>query len=91
MIIYKVRCCYRRRAGSLSPARATTPPSLFRFALLCASPRKHSTDTVLTCSQDIITGDEIISDSYDLKEIDGVAYEADCRKITVGGETFGAY
>ncbi len=39
--------------------------------------------------QDIITDDEIISDSYDLKEIDGVVYEADCKKITVGGETFG--
>lgn len=34
--------------------------------------------------QDIITGDEIISDSYDLKEIDGVAYEANCSKITIG-------
>jgi hypothetical protein len=45
----------------------------------------------LTLSQDILTGDEIISDSYDLKEIDGVAYEADCRKITIGGESFGAY
>ena len=40
-------------------------------------------------AQDILTGDEIISDSYDLKEIDGVVYEADCKKITVGGETFG--
>ena len=48
---------------------------------------RHS---VLTRLQDIITGDEIISDSYNLKEIDGVAYEADCSKITVGGETFGA-
>ncbi|EAT90197.1 translationally-controlled tumor protein-like protein [Parastagonospora nodorum] len=38
--------------------------------------------------KDIITDDEIISDSYDLKLIDGVAYEADCRKITVGGESF---
>ncbi|KAH8728167.1 translationally controlled tumor protein [Phaeosphaeriaceae sp. PMI808] len=38
--------------------------------------------------KDILTGDEIISDSYDLKEVDGVAYEADCRKITVGGESF---
>jgi hypothetical protein len=38
--------------------------------------------------KDIITGDEIISDSYNLKEIDGVAYEADCSKITIGGETF---
>lgn len=28
----------------------------------------------------------MISDSYDLKEVDGVAYEADCRKITVGGD-----
>ena len=33
----------------------------------------------------------MISDSYDLKEVDGVVYEADCRKITVGGESFGAY
>jgi hypothetical protein len=41
--------------------------------------------------QDLLTGDEIISDSYDLKEIDGVVYEADCKKISVGGETFGAH
>nr|POE86541.1 translationally-controlled tumor protein like [Quercus suber] len=34
--------------------------------------------------KDIITGDELISDSYDIKEIDGVVYEADCKKITVG-------
>jgi hypothetical protein len=39
-------------------------------------------------AQDIITGDELISDSYNLKEIDGVAYEADCSKITIGGESF---
>ncbi|RYN43826.1 hypothetical protein AA0112_g440 [Alternaria arborescens] len=38
--------------------------------------------------KDILTGDEIISDSYNLKEIDGVVYEADCTKITVGGESF---
>lgn len=37
--------------------------------------------------QDIITGDELISDSYNLKEIDGVVYEADCSKITIGGDT----
>jgi hypothetical protein len=34
--------------------------------------------------QDIITGDEIISDSYDLKEIDGTVYEVDCAMITLG-------
>lgn len=39
--------------------------------------------------QDILTGDEIISDSYNLKEIDGVVYEADCTRIKVGGESFG--
>lgn len=32
--------------------------------------------------QDILTNDEIISDSYDLKEIDGIVYEADCAMIT---------
>ena len=43
---------------------------------------------LITFVQDIISGDELISDSYDLKEVDGVAYEADCAKITIGGETF---
>ncbi|KAK8158014.1 microtubule/calcium-binding protein [Phyllosticta citrichinensis] len=36
--------------------------------------------------KDIITGDELISDSYNLKEIDGVVYEADCQKITIGND-----
>ncbi|KAL1296740.1 hypothetical protein AAFC00_000210 [Neodothiora populina] len=38
--------------------------------------------------KDIITGDELISDSYDLKLIDGAVYEADCKKITIGAESF---
>jgi len=38
--------------------------------------------------KDLITGDELISDSYNLREVDGVVYEADCKKISVGGETF---
>lgn len=37
---------------------------------------------------DIITGDEVISDSYPMQEIDGIAYEINCRKITIGAETF---
>ncbi|CAG8982767.1 hypothetical protein HYALB_00001048 [Hymenoscyphus albidus] len=35
--------------------------------------------------KDIITGDEIISDSYDLIEVDGAVYEIDCQMITEGG------
>ena len=46
---------------------------------------------ILTRFQDIITGDEILSDSYNLKEIDGVAYEADCKKITIGNDNIGAF
>ncbi|KAH7037676.1 Mss4-like protein [Microdochium trichocladiopsis] len=30
------------------------------------------------------TGDELISDSFDVKEVDGVAYEADCAMIEIG-------
>ena len=37
-------------------------------------------------SQDIVTGDEIISDTYNLKEIDDVVYEVDCRKVTKGAD-----
>jgi hypothetical protein len=35
-------------------------------------------------AQDIISGDEIISDSYDLKEVDGIVYEAECAMIVEG-------
>jgi hypothetical protein len=38
--------------------------------------------------QDILTDDEIISDVYDLKEVDGVVYEANCANIKIGGESF---
>jgi len=38
--------------------------------------------------KDLITQDEIISDSYNLKEVDGIVYEADCKKINIGGESF---
>jgi hypothetical protein len=40
--------------------------------------------------QDLITDDEIISDSYNLKEVDGTVYEADCKKITLGMDNIGA-
>lgn len=40
--------------------------------------------------KDIITDDEMISDSYDLKEVaDGIAYEADCAMIEEGGVEVG--
>ncbi|CCC71605.1 hypothetical protein NCAS_0H02950 [Naumovozyma castellii] len=35
--------------------------------------------------KDIFSGDEILSDAYDCKEVDGVIYEADCAMIKVGG------
>ncbi|KAJ9134476.1 Translationally-controlled tumor protein [Pleurostoma richardsiae] len=34
--------------------------------------------------KDIVSDDEIISDSYDLKEVDGIVYEVDCAMITEG-------
>ncbi|KAF4449857.1 putative IgE-dependent histamine-releasing factor [Fusarium austroafricanum] len=35
--------------------------------------------------KDILNGDELISDSYDLKVVDGIVYEADCAMIEEGG------
>lgn len=37
-----------------------------------------------THSQDIISGDEIISDSFDPVLVDDVVYEVDCAMITEG-------
>jgi len=34
--------------------------------------------------KDAISGDEVMSDSYDMKEVDGIAYEVDCQMITLG-------
>ncbi|KAI0719560.1 translationally-controlled tumor protein [Cerioporus squamosus] len=32
---------------------------------------------------DVISGDEMFSDAFPIKEIDGIAYEVDCQMITV--------
>ncbi len=36
-----------------------------------------------------MTGDEVISDSYNIKEVDDTVYEIDCKKITLGADNFG--
>lgn len=36
-----------------------------------------------------MTGDEVISDSYDMKEVDDTVYEVNCKKITLGADNFG--
>ena len=40
---------------------------------------------------DIITGDEMISDSYDLKLVGDIVYEADCAMIEEGGVSVGMF
>ena len=35
-----------------------------------------------------MSGDEIISDTYNLKDVDDVVYEVDCKKVTKGSEHF---
>jgi hypothetical protein len=48
-------------------------------------------ESVLTTLQDLVTGDEIVSDGYPMKEIDDVVYEIECKKISKGTEdNFGA-
>ncbi|KAL8711192.1 MAG: hypothetical protein Q9220_004337 [cf. Caloplaca sp. 1 TL-2023] len=39
-------------------------------------------------SSDIVSGDEIISDTYTLIEKEDAVYEVDCKKITLGNESF---
>ncbi|KAI7876599.1 translationally-controlled tumor protein [Lichtheimia hyalospora FSU 10163] len=35
---------------------------------------------------DILTGDELFSDAYPVKEVDNIAYEVDCAMITISGD-----
>ncbi|CAD0038787.1 unnamed protein product [Aureobasidium pullulans] len=40
-------------------------------------------------SPDVISGDEMISDSFDLKLVNGAVYEVDCANIVVGNDNIG--
>ena len=77
MIIYTVSLSSEISFFSLTRFFFLTPPSRSLFYWW------------ISHKQDVITGDEMISDSYKLKEVDGIAYEADCRNIQIGGEEFG--
>merc|ERR1712080_94831 len=55
-------------------------------------PRPHgrfdeSNTAIMLIYKDILTGDEIISDSYEPKLVDDIVYEADCAMITEAGVT----
>lgn len=32
---------------------------------------------------DVVSGDEIVTDAFDLKDVDDIAYEVDCKTITI--------
>ncbi|ORZ01496.1 translationally controlled tumor protein [Syncephalastrum racemosum] len=36
--------------------------------------------------EDIISGDELFSDAFPVTEVDDIAYEVDCKMITIGNE-----
>ncbi len=73
MIIYKVRRIMKPYS-SLIVLRAQTESPDINWHVL---------------SQDIVTDDEIISDTYDLIEKDDAVYEVDCKKVTRGVDNIG--
>ena len=50
---------------------------------------KESTEITNLHTQDMVSGDEIISDTWNLKEVDDIVYEVDCKKVTKGADQFG--
>lgn len=74
--------------GDPDPDRRSTPPSATGASWSVHRQQGQGTDCLCNL-QDIITDDEIISDSYDLKEVDGIVYEADCAMIIEGAVEVG--
>jgi hypothetical protein len=59
-------------------------PSLHSYPNRVHSLRSCFKTAIMIIFKDFLTGDEVLSDSYDLKEVDGVVYEADCAMIELG-------
>lgn len=81
MIIYKV---------SSAGARTARLPGFFS-KLFQNPPTSERTKTDNIFLQDIITDDEIISDTYELKEIDDAVYQVDCKRVTRGVDNIGQF
>jgi hypothetical protein len=73
MIIYKV--------SKLPMYPAVQPSALHLQVTICCR-----VQLTYHTQKDIVSGDEIISDTWNLKEIDDVVYEVDCKSITKGAE-----
>ncbi len=52
-------------------------------------PAKYYADTFMM--KDIVTGDEIVSDTWEMKEVDSVVYEIDCKMVTKGADRIGQF
>jgi len=79
MIIYKVSLQTFRDTASFSPVDCG-PSVQQHYASRYALTRPM---------QDLVSGDEIISDSYDLIEKDDAVYEVNCKKIIKRADNFG--
>jgi len=73
MLIYKV---------CIPPNSAKYQQSQLHLAL-----HENYADTPVL--KDIVTGDEIVSDTWDMKEVEGAVYEIDCKRVTEGAEQIG--
>ena len=82
MIIYKVRDRRSSKTPHCDPL--PQPLAILSFDVL---------QILLTVRQlqDIVSGDEIISDTWNLKEKDDAVYEIDCKKITKKQDNVGEW
>jgi len=71
------------RLSSVFPPSTPTSLAQRRSRIPLQTPSAAATMIIF---KDILTGDEVISDSYDLKTIDDTVYEVDGKKITKGAE-----
>lgn len=77
---FKIFCCCNLLSLGIAPGNPHVPKIFQNISRYC---NFSLNNYIMKIFSDIFSGDELLSDAYDITEVNGAVYEADCAMVNV--------